>query len=102
MDGEKDPRCLLVCLGVAERLLSTAPPLRLGDVVARVGGPVKRCAATTRHPDTGVINLQTLRMIGAYRGRQQSAFGLGFNFGVYADVVTPGSIRVGDVITVGD
>ena len=76
--------------------------LRLGDVVARVGGPVQRCAATTRHPDTGVINLQTLRMIGAYRGRQQSAFGLGFNFGVYADVVTPGSIRVGDVITVGD
>ena len=36
MTKEKDPRCLLDCLAVIERLLSTAPPLCIGDVVASV------------------------------------------------------------------
>ncbi len=62
--------------------------LRLGEVVVRVGGPVRRCAATTRNPDTGVVDLQTLRMIGASRGRQETPkFGKGFYFGVYADTL---------------
>ena len=75
--------------------------LRIGDVVLRGGGPVKRCAATTRDPDTGVIDLQTLRMIGTARGRQTTPeFGDGFYFGVYADVVTPGRIHIGDEVTV--
>ena len=77
--------------------------LQLGEVVVRVGGPVKRCAATTRHPDTGVVDLQTLRMIGKSRGRQETeAFGRGFYFGVYADVVVPGLIHVGDVVALVD
>lgn len=77
--------------------------LQLGDVVVRVGGPVKRCAATTRHPDTGDIDLQTLKLIGAYKGRQETPeFGAGFYFGVYADVVTPGRIHVGDAVTLVD
>jgi uncharacterized protein YcbX len=77
--------------------------LQLGDVVVRVGGPVKRCAATTRHPDTGDIDLQTLKLIGSYKGRQETPqFGAGFYFGVYADVVTPGRIHVGDVVTLVD
>ena len=33
--------------------------------------------------------------IRAYRGLQDSVFGLGANFGVYADVVQPGRVRVG-------
>jgi uncharacterized protein YcbX len=71
--------------------------LAVGDVVMRVGGPVKRCAATTRHPESGVVDLQTLRMIGSYRGRQETPeFGKGFYFGVYAAPVTPGRIHVGD------
>ncbi len=74
--------------------------LRLGEVVVRVGGPVKRCAATTRNPDTGVVDLQTLRMIGASRGRQETPEdGKGFYFGVYADVLAPGRIHVGDEVT---
>lgn len=73
--------------------------LRLGEAVLRVGGPVKRCAATTRNPDTGVVDLQTLKMIGRRRGRQETArFGKGFYFGVYADVVSPGRVHVGDEI----
>ena len=73
--------------------------LRLGEVVVRVGGPVRRCAATTRNPDTGVVDLQTLRMIGASRGRQETPeFGKGFYFGVYADTVAPGRVHVGDEV----
>jgi uncharacterized protein YcbX len=74
--------------------------LRIGDAVVRVGGPIKRCAATTRNPDTGDVDLQTLRMIGTARGRQSTTdFGAGFYFGVYADVLTPGTVRVGDDVT---
>lgn len=42
------------------------------------------------------MNLQTLRLITAYRGRQESALGLGANFGVYGEVITPGTVSVGD------
>lgn len=70
--------------------------VRIGAVVAEVGGPVQRCAGTTRHPDSGEVDLRTLKLIGNYRGRQDSIFGPGFNFGVYATVVTEGRIHVGD------
>jgi uncharacterized protein YcbX len=77
--------------------------LRMGEVVLRAGGPVKRCAATTRNPDTGVVDLQTLKLIGRRRGRQETAkFGKGFYFGVYADVVAPGRVHVGDAVTLVD
>ena len=76
--------------------------IRIGAVEAIGGGPVQRCAGTTRHPDTGQVDLHTLRLIGDYRGRQDSVFGLGFNFGVYARVVTPGTIAVGDRLEVAD
>ena len=73
--------------------------LQVGHTVLEVGGPVQRCVATTRNPDTGEIDLKTLTIIGGYRGRQESKFGLGFNFGVYARCVTPGVIRLGDPLT---
>lgn len=77
--------------------------LQVGSAVLEVGSPVQRCAATTRNPDTGEIDLKTLSLIGSYRGRQESIFGLGFNFGVYARCVTPGVMSVGDPLTlVGD
>jgi uncharacterized protein YcbX len=70
--------------------------LSIGTTVLEVGGPVQRCAGTTRNPATGAIDLRTLTIIGAVRGRQESIFGLGFNLGVYARCITPGSICVGD------
>jgi uncharacterized protein YcbX len=70
--------------------------LRIGESVIEVGGPVQRCAGTTRHPVSGVVDFKTLALIGAYRGRQDSVFGMGFNFGVYARTVVPGRISVGD------
>ena len=42
--------------------------VRVGQAVVRVAVPVDRCAATTRDPDTGARDLDTLRLIKAYRG----------------------------------
>ncbi|MFC7596511.1 MOSC domain-containing protein [Terrabacter sp. GCM10028922] len=74
--------------------------LEVGHAVLRGGGPVKRCAATTRNPDSGAVDLQTLRLITSYRGRRDSVLGVGATFGVYADVIEPGRICVGDCMTV--
>ena len=72
--------------------------LSIGSAVIRVGEAVKRCAATTRNPGTGKVDLKTLRLIGDYRGRQESKFGVGYYFGVYATCVQPGTISIGDAI----
>lgn len=72
--------------------------LRIGEVVLEVEGPVQRCAATTRNPQSGEVDLKTLTLIGDYRGRQESILGLGFNFGVYAKPVTTGRINIGDAL----
>jgi hypothetical protein len=74
--------------------------IEIGEAVVRVGGPVPRCAATTRHPDRGARDLPTVRMIKSYRGVQVNEFGRGVNFGVYADVVAEGLVRVGDPLSV--
>ncbi|MBA2332262.1 MAG: MOSC domain-containing protein [Actinobacteria bacterium] len=66
--------------------------LRLGEAIVRVGGPVGRCANTTYDPETGRRDHDTLRAIKEYRGLIDG----GVCFGVYADVVEPGRVRVGD------
>jgi uncharacterized protein YcbX len=67
--------------------------LRVGEAVLRVGGPVPRCAATTRDPDTGERDLDALRLIKRYRGLRE---GKHIDFGVYARVEQPGVAGVGD------
>ena len=66
----------------------------IGDALIRVGGPVDRCAVTTRDPDTGERDLDTLRLLADYRGRRQTDGAI--LFGVYAQVERPGRVRVGD------
>jgi uncharacterized protein YcbX len=66
----------------------------VGEAVVRVGGPVDRCAVTTRDPDTGERDLDTLRLIKGYRGQRESDGAI--LFGVYGSVVQPGRVRVGD------
>ena len=68
---------------------------RVGEAVLRFGDPVERCAMTTRDPDTGVRDLDTLRVIKDYRGMPRKGK---IDFGVYADVVEPGVVRVGDSV----
>lgn len=69
--------------------------VRLGEAVVRVGGPVPRCALTTRSPDTGERDLDTLKLIKGYRGVRD---GEAIDFGVYARVEEPGRVRVGDPV----
>ena len=69
--------------------------LRVGEAVLRVPGPVPRCAVTTQDPETGVPDLDTLRVIKGYRGVRE---GRKIDFGVYADVVRGGRVRLGDVV----
>jgi uncharacterized protein YcbX len=66
----------------------------VGEAVVRVGGPVDRCAVTTRDPETGERDLDTLRLIKSYRGQRESDGAI--LFGVYGTVVQSGHVRVGD------
>ncbi|HYI18267.1 MAG TPA: MOSC domain-containing protein [Solirubrobacteraceae bacterium] len=70
------------------------------EVQLRVGGPVLRCAAVTRHPDTGTRDQDVLRAIKQYRGVVTSERSRGLCFGVYAGVVAGGTLRTGEVLRV--
>jgi hypothetical protein len=71
-------------------------PVRIGDVVVRPGGNIGRCAVTTQDPDTGIRSLDTLRLIADARGHLLSTEPL--PFGVWAEVLVPGTVRVGDLV----
>jgi uncharacterized protein len=70
----------------------------IGDAIVRIGsqlgGPVPRCDVVTRDPETGLRNLETLRLIKGYRGQTAA----GIVFGVYATVEKPGVVRLGDQV----
>jgi MOSC domain-containing protein len=67
--------------------------VRIGDAIVRVVVQVDRCATTTRNPETGERDLDTLRLIASYRGLRD---GKHADFGVRADVERAGRVRVGD------
>jgi uncharacterized protein YcbX len=69
--------------------------LEVGEALLRVGGPVERCAVTTRDPDTGERDLDTLRLLAGLRGRDP---GDPVHFGVYAHIERPGRVRLGDPV----
>ena len=69
--------------------------VRIGEAVVRAGGPVDRCAMTTRDPDTGELDLDTLGLIKSYRGLSERRT---LDFGVYGEIVEPGRVRVGDTV----
>jgi MOSC domain-containing protein len=71
--------------------------IAIGGAVLDITKPDARCAITTQHPDTGVRDLDTLRTIIAYRGLSD---GKNADFGVLGDVARPGTIRLGDEVTV--
>ena len=72
--------------------------VRIGGAVVEIGGAVDRCAATTRNPDSGRPDLDTLRAIKGYRGLRDGKY---VDFGVFARVVEPGEVRVGDRVEPG-
>lgn len=72
--------------------------LRVGETRLRGRGHVGRCVITNRHPETGEIDLQTLKILGRYRREAETTEPVAF--GIYGDVVAPGRIRVGDPVSV--
>ena len=72
--------------------------LEVGETVLRGRGHVGRCVITNRHPETGEIDLQTLKILGRYRrdGDTTEPAALG----IYGEVVRPGLIRVGDRVRI--
>ena len=76
----------------------TGKRMTVGTAMLAIGGPVLRCAAVTRNPKSGNRDLPTMKMIRSYRGIQDNELGRGVNFGVYADVLEGGEVRVGDVL----
>jgi hypothetical protein len=70
--------------------------VRVGEALVRVGDAIARCANTTYDPDTGLRDFDTLRTIAARRGRREDGE---ICLGVYADVVEPGRVAVGDTVS---
>ena len=70
--------------------------VRAGEALLRVAGPVPRCAVTTQDPAIGVRDHDTLRVIRELRGHTEER---GIYFGMYAEVVEPGDVAVGDAVT---
>jgi uncharacterized protein YcbX len=70
--------------------------VQVGDAVLVINGDIGRCVVTSRHPDTGVVDMPTLATLAAYRreGRDEP-----LPFGVKATVLTAGRVRVGDRAT---
>jgi uncharacterized protein len=64
--------------------------VRIGEAVVRVVELVERCVVTTRDPETGRRDLDTLALLKGYRGS--------IDFGVRATVVEPGVVGVGGVV----
>lgn len=68
--------------------------VRVGAALLELTGNVGRCAVTTRDPDTGVRDLETLDLIEAYRAGSATTEPL--PFGVWGRVVEPGRVALGD------
>jgi uncharacterized protein len=70
--------------------------VRVGETTIRVRGQIPRCIVTTLSPDSGVKDFRTLNMIARHRPRIAGRGGL--PFGMYAEVVQGGRVRVGDPV----
>lgn len=70
--------------------------VRIGGAVVRVCGQIPRCVLTTKDPDTGEKDFDTLREIARQRPRIGGTGGL--PFGMYAEVETPGTVARGDEV----
>jgi len=97
---EPDARRFRMLIGIAggaphEEDSWVGRDVAIGDAVVRVQEQVARCAITTKNPDTGARDLDTLRVIKEYRGQRN---GRHLDFGVYGSVLRPGRVRAGDPV----
>jgi uncharacterized protein len=64
----------------------------IGDAILRVIAPVPRCLVTTRNPESGSTDARILHALARLRGKDD------ITFGVWAEILRPGPIHVGDVV----
>jgi uncharacterized protein len=74
--------------------------VRIGEAMVAFGGHVGRCVITSRDPESGVVDLPTLKMLSTYRLDLDTTEPLAF--GIYGRVLEPGTIRLGDPVTPAD
>ncbi|HET9671572.1 MAG TPA: MOSC domain-containing protein [Actinomycetota bacterium] len=96
-----DPRRFRINLEVAgpaayEEDAWAGRQLSVGAATIRVLGQIPRCVVTTLDPDTGEKDFPTLNELARYRPRIDARAGL--PFGMYAEVVQPGRVAVGDPV----
>lgn len=72
--------------------------VRIGSALVRGCGHVGRCVITTRDPDTGEGDLDTLKLLATYRHKIDTTEPL--PFGIYGEVLEGGPVRIGDPVTV--
>jgi len=100
-DGTLDPRRFRMSFELAgcepyEEDTWADREISVGGVVLRVAGQVPRCRVTNQDPITGDRDWNTLTQIARFRERIPG--GRGLPFGVYARVVVPGRVHVGDAV----
>jgi uncharacterized protein YcbX len=71
---------------------------RVGEALVSWDGHVGRCLVTSRDPDSGQVDLPTLDLLRRYRGDLRATEPL--PFGIYGSVLEPGTVRIGDRVTV--
>ena len=72
--------------------------IRIGGALLAPHGNIGRCLVTSRDPDTGLIDLPTLDLLGDYRRPASTTEPL--PFGIHAAVLEPGTVSLGDPVTV--
>jgi len=65
----------------------------IGEAIVRVIAPVPRCVVTTRNPDSGATDARVLHALSRLRGKND------ITFGVWCDIIRPGRIHLGDLVT---
>lgn len=100
-DSERFRSTVVIDTGTAAAFVEDAwDQVMLGSAVVRVRGPVPRCAVVRISPLAGVMDsADPLRALAPDRAETNER-GREVVFGVDADVVVPGMLRLGDVVQV--
>jgi uncharacterized protein YcbX len=101
VDGPVDERRFRMLLGVGGVAAHAEDSwigrqVRIGEAVVVPRGHVGRCLITSRDPDTGRPDMDTLGALRSYRGDLDTTEPL--PFGVFGEVVRPGRVAVGDAV----
>ncbi len=70
--------------------------VRIGGALVCFGGHIGRCSITTRHPESGAVDLPVLDILRGYRSGLDTTEPL--PFGVYGEVIEGGRVAVGDAV----